>query len=295
MIPIRTRQSVVYNSLLFFKITIVICIIIHSISFKTYAQEVLKISGSAVQNEIMCRFVLVHSVLNENDYFYPEITKDAGESNPLSSLCNKFITDNHLHLDYLVNEETIQYLNSKDESITDPSAIVKNFSQHLNNREDFVAEVRLFFGLFLKSKGYEIVDFIEKTRETFSFKELKAIAVRNIYPTKTPQGKLIFKVCVACEGYKDLPKRNTHLEAFSFQVVFNANKSETFKMLLENCQSIANHLHLSSEDDVHVERFQGCFWSLLFQDERFADFLKKSYSKKKSYLPFKIAMLQESQ
>ena len=254
-----------------------------------YSNETEVYTRESTEEEILNRFVLVRTVFHEKDLYYVEIIKKAKNENSLSIQCDEFIKENYFYLDYLVKEEMVSYLNNKDENIKDPVEIVKSFSPYLKLNEDFSTHVADFFNLFLKSKGYEVANFVEEPKKVYTFEEFKTTAVRNVFPTKgAEEGKLIYKLCVGGEGYKDYPNRNIYLEAFAFEIIFKERNSDIFNKVLKNCEDVIKKLQFSTDYETLIKRVQGSIWSVMFLDERFANILKEGYNTKKNYLPFRI-------
>ena len=84
-----------------------------------------------------------------------KFTSEIISNTPVSKLGNDFFKENFLYIDY-ISRQTKDYM----ESIAD------------------------FFGLYLLAKGQKISGYTEKPKKRFSVHELKATAVRFMFPVK---------------------------------------------------------------------------------------------------------------
>lgn len=153
-------------------------------------------------------------------------------------------------------------------------------------------KILYLFELYLISKGCDIAEFVEKSREEISIHDLKATGVRFFFPVKvTDEGKIGTRICVSGEGFRDYEKRDIYLEAFSFHTIFNEilKKKDSYILpRVEENNKLANQLKLSNNNEDLLKRAQGFMWALFYADENFEKILLDSYHDKEEYLPFKI-------
>ena len=193
--------------------------------------------------------------------FNSEIKSDT----PLSKLGNDFFKENFLHIDYL--------------------------SKHT---KDYIESIVDFFLLYLIAKGQKISGLIEKPKKRFSVHDLKATAVRFIFPVKvTKEGKIGTRICVTGEGFIDYSERNIDFEAFTFDAIFNELKKEEDSFLLPRIQEynkLAARLKLSTDEQDLLKRAQGFIWALFYNDKDFEKMLIDCYQRKTEYMPFEIVL-----
>jgi len=189
----------------------------------------------------------------------PKIESDT----PLSRLGNDFFEDNFLYVDYLTKHD-----------------------------ENYTESITQVFGTYLLAKGQKISGLVEKLKERFSLCDLKATAIRFIFPSKvTKKGKIGTRICVTGEGFLDYSERNINLEAFTFYAIFNEIKKEEASFLMPRIQEyskLAVSLKLSTNERDLLKRAQGLMWALFYNDKDFEKMLIDCYQKKAEYLPFEI-------
>ncbi len=193
--------------------------------------------------------------------FLDEVT---GESD-LTRLVNAFFKDNFLYVDWLSRES-------------------KDYREGLN---DSVCA-------FLEARGQKISGVTMKPKTRVSLNELKAVAVRNIYPLRvTAEGGIGTLVCASALGYKDFPDRNVAVEAFAFQTIFNEmkNKDSFIMARIHDYKELAKSLKLSTNPDDLLKRAQGVYWGLLYQNADFEKMLIQAYREKARILPFEVSPL----
>jgi SepF-like predicted cell division protein (DUF552 family) len=167
------------------KITVFLALIAFLISSGTYInQEEIKVEDVKAE---------IERHLEQAKGKFVKIITEIKSDTTLSKIGNDFFKENFLFVDYLT-KHTENYL----ESIT-----------HV-------------FRMYLQMNGHEISGFIEKPKKKFSIHDLKATAVRFIFPVLvTKEGKIGTRICVTGEGFKDYSERNIDFEAFTFDAIFN--------------------------------------------------------------------------
>jgi len=184
---------------------------------------------------------------------------------PVSKLGNDFFKENFLYIDYISRQ-----------------------------CEEYMDSITEFFGLYLIAKGQKISDFTEKPKMRFSVHELKATAVRFMYPAiVTKEGKIGTRICVTGEGFRDYSKRNIDFEAFTFDAIFNELKKEEDSFLLpriEEYNKLAGSLKLSTDEQDLLKRAQGFMWAMFYKDKDFEKMLIDCYQRKTEYMPFEIVL-----
>ena len=240
-----------------------------------------------VEEEIMSRLSLNHEVYQGRDMYSIKTIKDIESDAVLSRLCNAFLAENYFYVDYLVKDLFFSFLENKDQSIEEPERVISLYKKYLEKNKKQLIPMISLFASYLKAKGHVIGAMEDLPKEKISLADLKAVAVRNILPLKlSDDSSVIYKLCVAGEGFVDYEKRNAQLEAFTFETIFNASKDGSLKPILNKCGQVVERLNLSTETDVALKRAQGVFWGLLFTDADFQKLLINQYNKKKSYLLF---------
>jgi hypothetical protein len=243
-----------------------------------------------LEKEIMNRLVLKHTPYQDRNLYNVEIIKEIKSEKELSDLCNQFIADNYLYLDYFIIDLFTAFLKNQNKSREDPDAFKQEFYKYVIENKEFLFPFVEIFGLFLESKNHGLTGFDgQPKKKVFTLTQLKAIAIRNIFPYKmTKSGNPAVKICVAGEGYKDFPDRNKQLEAFSFESVMNGiEKTELYNRIQALSNDIGK-LNFSTDNEAAIKRAQGAIWWSFFQDKEFEKILLDSYNKKKGYLPFVI-------
>ncbi len=183
-------------------------------------------------------------------------------SEDLTRRVNIFFKENFLYIDWLSRE-------SKD---------------HRERLVDSVCD-------FLEAQNLRISDRRKTPKKAITLDELKAVAVRNIYPSRiTTEGKLGTSICASAVGFRDYGDRFYELEAFAFQTVFNdVKKPESFILAqIGECTKTAKSLKLSTHDETLLKRAQGVFWALFYKNPDFEKLLLDAYQEKATYLPFEI-------
>ncbi len=146
--------------------------------------------------------------------------------------------------------------------------------------------------MYLLAKGQKISGLVEKPKEKFSLHDLKATAIRFIFPSKvTKEGKIGTRICVTGEGFLDYSERNIDFEAFTFYAIFNEIKKEEASFLMPRLQEynkLAVRLKLSTNEQDLLKRAQGLMWALFYNDKDFEKMLIDCYQKKAEYMPFEI-------
>ena len=243
-----------------------------------------------LEKEIMNRLVLKHTPHPDRNLYYIEIIKEVKSGKEISDLCNQFIEDNYIYLNYFFKDLIPSFFKNQNKSKKDPDALKQEFNKFLIEKKEFFIPFVEMFGLFLKSKNYGLTGFDgQPKKKVFTLAKLKAIAVRNIFPYKmNKNGKPALKICSAGEGFKDFPDRNKQLEAFSFESVMNGiEKSDLYKRI-EALRNNIGKLNFSTDNEAVIMRVQGAFWWFFFHDKEFEKILLDNYNKKKEYLPFVI-------
>lgn len=243
-----------------------------------------------LEKEIMNRLVLKHSTHQNRNLYYIDIIKEIKSGKEISDLGNQFIEDNYLYLDYFTKDLNSSFFKNRDKSNEEPDELKQEFNEYLQKNKKSLKPFIVLFRLFLKSKGHGLTGFAgEPKKKEFTFVQLKAIAVRNIFPNKmTRSGRPVVKICVAGEGHNDYPDRDKHLEAFSFESVMNGLKKGKLDKKIKEFMNIVEKLKFSTDNDAAIKRSQGAFWWFFFNDKDFEKLLLDSYNNKKAYLPFVI-------
>jgi ribose 5-phosphate isomerase RpiB len=194
-----------------------------------------------------------------------KITNEIESDTALSKLGNEFFNENFLYIDYLTKHD-----------------------------ESYLESITQVFGLYLISKGEKTTGFSDNTQKDFSLHDLKATAVRFMFPTKvTKEGKIGVRICVTGEGFRDYSERNINFEAFTFDAIFNEIKKEDASFLMTRIQEygkLARELKLSTSENDLLIRAQGALWALFYNDKDFEKMLIECYQKKSEYMPFKIVL-----
>lgn len=192
-----------------------------------------------------------------------KFTEEIESKTPLSKLGNDFFKENFFYIDYISKQS-----------------------------EEYMDSITEFFGLYLIAKGQIISNFTEKPKKRFSVHELKATAVRFMFPVKvTKEGKIGTRICVTGEGFRDYSERNIDFEAFTFDAIFKEIKKEEDSFLLPRIQEyskLAGSLKLSTDEQDLLKRAQGLMWAMFYKDKDFEKMLIDSYQKKAKYMPFEI-------
>ena len=243
-----------------------------------------------LENEIMNRLVLRHTVNQERNLYYIEIIEVIKSEKELSDLGNQFIAANYLYIDYFTKDLIPAFFKDQKKSREDPDSLKQEFNKYVIENKEFLTPVVEMFGLFLQSKDHGLTGFAgQSKKKVFTLAQLKAIAVRNIFPnTMTSSGKPGIKICAAGEGYKDFPDRNIQLEAFSFESVMNGLKKSELYERIESFRNNIVKLNFSTDNETAIMRTQGAIWWEFFHDKEFEKMLLESYNKKKDYLTFVI-------
>jgi hypothetical protein len=243
-----------------------------------------------LEKEIINRLVLKHSTHQNRNFYYIEILNEIKSGKEISDLGNQFIEDNYLYLDYFTKDLNSSFFKNRDQSNEEPDAVKQEFNEYLKKNKESLKPFIELFRLFLKSRGHGLTGFAGEPKiKEFTFVQMKAVAVRNIFPNKmTASGRPGVKICVAGEGYNDYPDRNKHLEAFSFESVMNGLKKGKLDKKIEGFMNIVGKLKFSTDNDTAIKRAQGAFWWFFFNDKDFEKLLLDSYKSKKDYLPFVI-------
>jgi len=240
-----------------------------------------------VEEEIISRLSLNHEVYQGRDLYSLKIIKDIKSDAVLPSLCDAFLTENYFYVDYLAKDHFFSFLENKDQNIKGPDRVIAHYKKYLEKNKKQLIPIISLFASYLTAKGHVIAAMEDLPKEKISLADLKAVAVRNILPMKlSDDGSVIYKLCVAGEGFVDYEKRKAQLEAFTFETIFNASKDGSLKLVLKKCSQVVERLNLSTEKDVALKRAQGVLWGLLFTDADFQKILISQYNKKKSYLLF---------
>jgi len=132
---------------------------------------------------------------------------------------------------------------------------------------------------------------VEHKFRVLAIHDVKAIAVRHIFPLRTnAEGKIGTLICASALGFKDYPERNVPVEAFTFQTVFNETKKENNFVFarVHEYGELAKSLRLSNNPEDLIKRAQGIYWALFYQNPEFEKLLLDAYSKDATILPFKI-------
>ena len=185
----------------------------------------------------------------------------AGEGD-LTKLLNTFFNENFLYVDYLSRES-------------------KDYQEGLINS----------VCAFLETRGGKIRGYSPGPKTPVPIHDVKAIAVRHIFPLRTnAEGKIGTLICASALGFKDYPERNVPVEAFTFQTVFNETKKENNFVFarVHEYGELAKSLRLSNNPEDLIKRAQGIYWALFYQNPEFEKLLLDAYSKDATILPFKI-------
>ncbi len=242
-----------------------------------------------VEKEILSRFSLNHTVYQGGSGFSMKIIEKTESTDTLSRLCDSFLSENFLLIDYMVKDLMVTYLKTRDQSIKEPDEIIARYKLFMNENKEKLAPVISMFASYLRWKGQEITGIEASSKQEITLSEFKAAAVRNILPLKfSDKGQIMYKICVAGEGFIDYGARNAVLEAFTFDTVMNALKNDSLKPITDKPIQIVKELNLSNDMDTAIKRAQGIFWALLFKDPEFQKLLMDPYQEKKAYLPFII-------
>lgn len=191
-----------------------------------------------------------------------KVKRQIESNSQLATLGNDFFKENFLYIDYISKQSM-----------------------------KFMEQILYTFEMYLISKGNEISNFDEKSKEEISIHDLKATGVRFFFPVEvTEDGRIGTRICVTGEGFQDYEKRNIALEAFTFDTIFNEIRKEDSYILpkVEEYNRIANKLKLSNIKEDLLKRAQGFMWALFYIDDNLEEILFDSYLDKKEYLPFKI-------
>jgi hypothetical protein len=192
-----------------------------------------------------------------------KFTSEIISNTPVSKLGNDFFKENFLYIDYISRQS-----------------------------EEYMDSITEFFGLYLIAKGQNISDFTEKPKKRFSVHELKATAIRFMFPVKvTKEGKIGTRICVTGEGFRDYSERNIDFEAFTFDAIFNELKKEEDSFLLPRIQEynkLAVSLKFSTDEQDLLKRAQGFMWAMFYKDKDFEEMLMDCYQRKAKYMPFEI-------
>jgi hypothetical protein len=251
------------------------------------SSSLLCLEMKQVEDEIISRISLSHVVYQGHDTYGMKIISDVESNGVLTEFCNTFLNENFLYVDYLVKDVMVSYLKERDHTIHEPDKVISNYREYLIKNKEKLYPVIGVFAAYLKAKGQVIEDGTPLTKEKIDLVDFKALAVRNIIPLKfSDSGKLMYKICVAGEGFVDYAERNTQVEAFAFDTIMNAFKDGSLEPITERCSHIVDYLKLSTEADTAIRRAQGVFWALLFVNQDFEKLLLDQYIEKKDYLPF---------
>lgn len=252
------------------------------LKFPLYAVQI-----EDVEKEILSRISLNHTVYQGKSGYSMKIIDKTESDDVLSQLCDSFLSENYLYVDYMVKELMVTYLRNKDQSIKDPDEVLAQYKLFINKNKEQLDPIISMFASYLKWKGQEVTGIEESPKQKITLSELKAIAVRNILPLKfNEEGRLMYKVCVAGEGFEDYTARNANLEAFTFDTILNALKNNSLNSLTEKPNQLVKKLKLSNDTDTAIKRAQGVYWAILFTDSDFQKLLMDQYEQKKAYLPF---------
>lgn len=245
------------------------------------------VQRQAVEKEILSRFSMNHTVYEGGSGFSMKIIDKTDSQAVLSRLCDSFLSENFLLIDYMLKDLMVTYLKTRDQSIKEPDEIIARYTIFINENKEKLDPVISMFASYLRWKGQEITGIEASSKQEITLSEFKAMAVRNILPLKySDKGQIMYKICVAGEGFIDYDARNAVLEAFTFDTVMNALKNDSLKAIIDKPVHVIKELNLSNDIDTAVKRAQGVFWALLFIDAEFQKLLMDEYQKKKAYLPF---------
>jgi hypothetical protein len=244
-----------------------------------------------IEAEIINRIALGHLKHQDKNLYHTAITKEIKSGKEITNLCNEFIKANYLTMDYLIRDVTASFLKNWDRSTENPVEVKQEFKGYLSANIESLNPIVELFGLFIKSKNHGLISFTGQSKKNFTLEQMKAIAVRNIFPQRmTETGKPAIKICVAGEGFEDYPARDNLLEAFLFESVFNGFTEGKLGKKIEEFMNTIPKLNLSTDNDTALKRAQGALWWLLFQDKEFEKILLDNYKNKKDYLPFEITV-----
>jgi len=250
---------------------------------------VYPIQKQDVEKEILSRFSLNHTVYEGGSGFSMKIIDKTESTDALSRLCDSFLTENFLFVDYMLKDLMVTYLKTRNQNIKEPDEITARYTLFINENKEQLDPVISMFVSYIRWKGQEVTGIEASSKQEITLSELKALAVRNILPLKfTDKGQIMYKICVAGEGFIDYSARNSVLEAFTFDTVMNALKNESLKPITDKPIQVVKKLNLSSDMDTAIKRAQGVFWALIFKDPEFQKLLMDEYQNKKAYLPFII-------
>lgn len=265
-----------------------ICLLLWTfLIFSTY--PLYPVQKQDVEKEILSRFSLNHMTYQGKSAYSMKIIDKTESKDILAQLCDSFLSENFLYVDYMVKELMVAYLQNRDKSINDPDKIIAHYKMFIKENKEKLNPIIFMFASYLKWKGQEVTGMEENPKQKVTLSELKALAVRNILPLKfNEKGQLMYKICVAGEGFEDYDHRNAALEAFTFDTVMNALKKDSLKPITARPNQIVKKLNLSTDMDTAVKRAQGVYWAILFKDPEFQKLLMNQYQKKKAYLPFVI-------
>lgn len=196
---------------------------------------------------------------------FAKITSEIRADTALAKFGNDFFKENFLYADYLTKHS-----------------------------ENYMESITHVFGMYLLTKDQKISGFIEKPKKRFSVHDLKATAIRFIFPViVTQEGKIGTRICVTGEGFEDYSERNIDFEAFTFDAIFTELKKKEKSFLLPRIQEYNNlmgRLKLSTNEQNLLTRAQGFMWALFYKDKDFEKMIIDCYQRKAEYMPFEIAL-----
>lgn len=246
-----------------------------------------------IETELLKRFRLEPMEYKGRDYLSVKVVKDDVTEKPLARLCNEFIEKNQLLTGYFAQRLFSRYLRnqSKADKEKPRTERIKAFTPFLQKNKQTLEPVSWMFGLFLESKGHPVNMENQPPKPSYTWAQIKETAVRNVHIKEIlPGGKPRVKICVAGEGFLDLPQlqRNLLLEAFTFQAMMNGLKEETFGTGVYECMEAIEKLKLSPQREDDLRKAREVSRDILLKDNQLEALLQAVYDRNKVYLPFEI-------
>jgi len=246
-----------------------------------------------IETELLKRFRLEPMEYKGRRYLNVKVVKDDVTEKPLARLCNEFIDENQLLAGYFAQRLFDRHFDNQSETDKEkPEAErINAFDAFVQTNKQTLEPVLWMFGLFLESKGHPINMERQPVKPSYTWVQIKEIAVRNVHIKEIlPGGKPRVKVCVAGEGFLDLPRpqRNLLLEAFTFQAMMDGLQEETFGTGVYECMAVIEKLNLSPQRGDDLRKAREVSREILLKDNQLETLLQDVYNKKKVYLPFEI-------
>ncbi len=238
-----------------------------------------------VQTELLKHFNLV---LSPGPYL--QVVDKVPSQNPLGELGNSFVRENNLHLDYL-SKVALGFFDHTNPEAIQPEAVRERF-ESAKKSGPFIDLATDLFASYLKAKGYSVLGWPEKPKESVPWTDMKAVAVRFFMPVGIrSSGGIETSICVSGEGMIDYPVRDYQLEGFLFNAIFSDVKKNQDSILLARLGAhakLGKALRLSTDKDIALNRACGALWALFYIDEPLDKVLREAYQSQKNWLPFTL-------